>query len=95
MKPKFSLPILVTIFLTCASLPGCLSSDTAVTFERCDDEDNCLTIAFETKEEYGNTEENPQELADRLSEILGMDVEIYPVSGPGATIEALRFGLQI
>ena len=31
-------------------------------------------------------------MADRLSELLGMDVEIYPVSGPGATIEALRFG---
>ena len=71
---------------------GCLfSDDSTVTFKKCDDEDNCLTVAFETKEEYSNTE-NPQELADRLSELLGMDVEIYPVSGPGATIEALRFG---
>ena len=93
MKPKFSLPLLVMIFFVTASMPGCLfSDDTTVTFEKCDDEDNCLTIAFETKEEYSNTEENPQELADRLSELLGMDVEIYPVSGPGATIEALRFG---
>ena len=81
------------IFFVSASMPGCLfSDDSTVTFKKCDDEDNCLTIAFETKEEYSNTEENPQELADRLSELLGMDVEIYPVSGPGATIEALRFG---
>ena len=93
MKPKFSLPLLVMIFFVTASMPGCLfSDDSSVSFKKCDDEDNCLTIAFETKEEYGNTEENPQELADRLSELLGMDVEIYPVSGPGATIEALRFG---
>ena len=93
MKPKFSLPLLVMIFFVSASMPGCLfSDDSTVTFKKCDDEDNCLTVAFETKEEYSNTEENPQELADRLSELLGMDVEIYPVSGPGATIEALRFG---
>jgi len=93
MSRTFARTILVVMFLAGASMPGCLSSDsTTVTFDKCDDPDNCLTIAFEAKEEYKNTEENPQMLADRLAEILDMDVEIYPVSGPGATIEALRFG---
>ena len=85
--------LLVAIFMVTTCLPGCIFSDT-VEFDKCDDEDKCLVIAFEAKEEYKNTEENPQQFADRLSELLGddMDVEIYPVSGPGATIEALRFG---
>jgi ABC-type phosphate/phosphonate transport system substrate-binding protein len=73
-----------------ASFAGCLSN--AVSFPKCEDKDNCLTIAFEAKEEYSNTEENPQEFADRLSEIIGMDVEIYPVTGAAGMIEALRFG---
>ena len=92
MSSKFSKALLVMIFFITATMPGCLSSDDAVTFKKCDDPDNCLTIAFEAKEEYKNTDENPQKLADRLSELLDMDVEIYPVSGAGATIEALRFG---
>lgn len=82
------------IFFVSASVPGCLFSDDASTlsFKKCEDQDNCLTIAFETKEEYKNTEDSPQELADRLAELLDMEVEIYPVTGAGATIEALRFG---
>jgi ABC-type phosphate/phosphonate transport system substrate-binding protein len=80
---------ILTIFVA-ASFAGCLSN--AVSFPKCEDKDNCLTIAFEAKEEYSNTEENPQEFADRLSEMIGMDVEIYPVTGAGGMIEALRFG---
>lgn len=79
------------LFLIGASIPGCLFTDT-VEFDKCEDEDNCLVIAFEAKEEYKNTEESPQKLADRLEEIMGVDVEIYPVSGPAATIAALEFG---
>ena len=94
MKSKTSLAILMMIFFVSASVPGCLFSDDASTlsFKKCEDQDNCLTIAFETKEEYKNTEDSPQELADRLAELLDMEVEIYPVTGAGATIEALRFG---
>jgi len=79
------------LFLIGASIPGCLFTDT-VEFNKCEDEDNCLIIAFEAKEEYKNTEENPQKLADRLEEIMGVEIEIYPVSGPAATIAALEFG---
>ena len=85
------LQILCILFVfVAASFAGCLSN--AVSFPKCEDKDNCLTIAFEAKEEYSNTEENPQEFADRLSEIIGMDVEIYPVTGAAGMIEALRFG---
>ena len=51
-----------------------------------------IRLAFEVKSDYENIDENPQLLADYLSEKLGIDVEIYPVSSEGAIIEALRFG---
>lgn len=82
---------LMIIFLLGATIPGCIFTDT-VEFDKCEDKDNCLIIAFEAKEEYKNTEESPQKLADRLEEVMGVEVEIYPVSGPAATIAALEFG---
>ena len=51
-----------------------------------------IRLAFEVKSDYDNIDENPQLLADYLSEKLGIEVEIYPVSSEGAIIEALRFG---
>ena len=73
--------LLVTLMLA-ACIPGCLfTSDSAMS--KCSDDDNCLKIAFEVKEEYRNTDENPQKLADRLGELMGQEVEIYPVSSPG------------
>ena len=80
---------LLGVFIA-ASFAGCLSN--TVSFPKCEDKDNCLTIAFEAKEEYRNTEENPQEFADRISELIGMDVEIYPVTGAAGTITALKYG---
>ena len=80
---------LLAVFIA-ASFAGCLSNK--VSFPKCEDKDNCLTIAFEAKEEYRNTEENPQEFADRISELIGMDVEIYPVTGAAGTITALKYG---
>ncbi len=91
MNNAINKSILMILFLIGASIPGCLFSDT-VEFDKCEDENNCLVIAFEAKEEYKNTEENPQKLADRLEEIMGVEIEIYPVSGPAATIAALEFG---
>ena len=51
-----------------------------------------IRLAFEVKSDYENIDENPQLLADYLSEKLGISVEIYPVTSEGAIIEALRFG---
>ena len=82
--------LLMCLVMVSAGLSGCLSN--SASFPTCEDQDNCLTIAFETKEEYQNTEESPQEFADRLAELLDMEVEIYPVSSAAGAIEALRFG---
>ncbi|DAC21297.1 MAG TPA: hypothetical protein D7H91_04405, partial [Candidatus Poseidoniales archaeon] len=81
---------LMTLLLA-ACVPGCLFSS-EVEYTTCSDDDNCLKIAFEVKEEYQNTDENPQKLGDRLGELMGQEVEIYPVASAAATIEALRFG---
>ncbi len=83
--------IILAVLMLAAMIPGCLFQEDQ-SFPKCSDDDNCLTIAFEAKEEYKNVEESPQKLADRLAEVLDMDVEIYPVTGPSATIEAIRFG---
>lgn len=86
--PKIA--IFTTILMMIASIPGCIFDP--VEFDECEDENNCLTIAFETKEEYRNSDENPQLLADRLEELMDVEVEIYTVSGPAATIAALEYG---
>ena len=83
--------ILVIFFLLAASIPGCIFTNT-IDYEKCEDKENCLTIAFEAKEEYKNTEEHPQKLADRLEEIMDIEVEIYTVTGPSSTIAALEYG---
>ena len=51
-----------------------------------------IRIAHEVKSDYENIDENPQLLADYLSNALGVEVELYNVDSEGAIIEALRFG---
>lgn len=51
-----------------------------------------IRIAFEMKDDYENPAENPQVLADFISEQTGVTVTLYPVTSEGAIIEALRFG---
>ena len=63
-----------------------------VNYEKCDDEENCLVVAFELQENYLFWEKNPQHLADKLSTLTGMDVEIYEVSNSAAAIEAVDKG---
>ena len=63
-----------------------------VNYEECDDQDNCLVVAFEVQDTYLIWDKNPQHLADKLSTLTGMDVEIYPVTDSGAAIEAVRLG---
>ena len=83
--------VMVSMVMLSGSFAGCFGSD-AVEYPKCEDDDNCLTIAFEAKEEYSNTEESPQQLADHLAGLLDMEVEIYPVTSSAAIIEAVRFG---
>ena len=82
--------IFLATLMLAACIPGCIFSP-GIEYSECSDEDNCLVIAFELKEEYKNTDESPQKLADRLGELMDQEVEIYPVTSPAATIEALRF----
>ena len=63
-----------------------------VNYEKCDDEENCLVVAFELQDNYLFWEKNPQHLADKLSTLTGMDVEIYEVSNSAAAIEAVDKG---
>ena len=64
----------------------------SVDYEGCEEEDNCLIVAFEVKDTYLIWDKNPQHLADKLSVLTGMDVEIYPVTNSGAAIEAVDKG---
>ena len=63
-----------------------------VNYKECEDKNNCLTVAFEVQDTYLIWDKNPQHLADKLSTITGMDVEIYPVTDSGAAIEAVDKG---
>jgi ABC-type phosphate/phosphonate transport system substrate-binding protein len=64
------------------SLSGCLSGE---------DEDT-LRIAFAVKDDYASFDENPQKLADYLSQATGLNVELYAITSDALALEALRFG---
>tara|TARA_B100000900_G_scaffold123763_1_gene104388 strand:+ start:1845 stop:2897 length:1053 start_codon:yes stop_codon:yes gene_type:complete len=63
-----------------------------VNYEKCEDEENCLVVAFELQDTYLFWEKNPQHLADKLESLTGMDVEIYPITSSGLAIEAVDKG---
>ena len=65
-------------------LAGCLGTD--------DVSEDTLVIAYEVRDDYATVDENPQALADYLSAVLGMKVELYTAQSEGAMLEALRFG---
>ena len=83
LKP---LSILMTLLMISCVFSGCLGND---------EDDGTLgelVIAFEIQSDYDNIDENPQLLADYLSEKMNYDVRLYSVDSEGAMIEALRFG---
>ena len=73
--------------LLCSTIAGCIGTDDQETEPLGE-----LVVAFEIKADYENIDENPQILADYLSEKLNYDVSLYSVDSEGAMIEALRFG---
>ena len=77
---------LMTMMMISCVFTGCLGG------EEDNGMDGELIIAFEVQADYENIDENPQLLADYLSEKLNYDVSIYNVDSEGAMIEALRFG---
>ena len=74
MTRQMTATILIVTLLA-ATVPGCLFT-TETSYSTCSDDDNCLKIAFEVKEEYQNIDENPQKLADRLGELMGQEVAV-------------------
>jgi len=89
MLKKTSVFALAMLFVF-TSFTGCLDSD--------DDDDKStsysedLIIAYEVKDDYENPDENPQIMADYLTNELEMNVKLYPITSEGSIIEALRFG---
>ncbi|MEC8766199.1 MAG: PhnD/SsuA/transferrin family substrate-binding protein [Candidatus Thermoplasmatota archaeon] len=68
-------------------LAGCLGTD-----DNEDADQDTLVIAYEVRDDYATVDENPQALADYLSSVLDMKVELYNSQSEGAMLEALRFG---
>ena len=88
MKLKTLKSTLLVFLIATASLAGCLGTEDEK--ETPDLED--FVIAYSVQDDYTNVDENPQRLADYLSEELNMDVSLYPIDSEGAALEALRFG---
>ena len=63
-----------------------------VNSDDCGDEEDCIRIAYEVKDTYLSWEANPQEMVDKLSNLTGMKVVIYPVADEVAAIEAVANG---
>ncbi len=78
--------LLINLLLITCVLSGCMGG------ENQEETQGSLVIAFEVQADYENIDENPQILADYLSEKMNYDVTLYSVSSEGAMIEALRFG---
>ena len=78
--------IVINLLLITCVLSGCMGG------ENQEETQGSLVIAYEVQADYENIDENPQILADYLSEKMNYDVTLYSVSSEGAMIEALRFG---
>ena len=85
-RNKMPASLLIGILL-CSTIAGCIGTNDEETENLGE-----LVVAFEIKADYEDIDENPQILADYLSEKLNYDVSLYSVDSEGAMIEALRFG---
>ena len=79
---KIACSTMVLVMLM-AGLSGCIGSD---------DSEETLRIAFSVKDDYASFDENPQKLADYLSDATGLNIELYPITSDSLALEALRFG---
>ena len=78
------LTVFLLVLVMCSGgLSGCLGGGT---------DDDTIRIAFSVKDDYASFDENPQKLADYLSEATGLNVELYPITSDNLALEALRFG---
>ncbi|MCH2428747.1 MAG: PhnD/SsuA/transferrin family substrate-binding protein [Candidatus Thalassarchaeum sp.] len=84
MNGKTTTAYLLMTLMVCSTLAGCAGDD--------EEPLDSLVIAYEVKDDYENTDENPQSFADYLADELNYEVTLYSVDSEGAMIEALRFG---
>ena len=87
MNDKKMMTYLISMLFLTTTLAGCLDNN-----DEKDGKLGSLIIAYEIQSDYDNIDENPQQLADYLTEKLNYDVSLYSVDSEGAMIEALRFG---
>ena len=92
MRPTTISASLLALLIITGALSGCLEKDDLIIEGVIDAQDDTLTIAYITQDDYENPNENPQVLADYLSNELGVTVELYHVTSDGMAIQALRFG---
>ena len=83
LRQRFSIG-LISFLILLSSTVGCVGDESS--------KEDPIRIAYKVKDDYENPDQNPQTLADFLSEQLDRSVEVYPISNDGAAIEALRFG---
>ncbi|MCH1616867.1 MAG: hypothetical protein L7R83_05090, partial [Candidatus Poseidonia sp.] len=79
---KVACSVMVLVMMM-AGLSGCIGGD---------ESEETLRIAFSVKDDYSSFDENPQKLADYLSETTGLNIELYPITSDSLALEALRFG---
>ena len=65
--------LLINLLLITCGLSGCMGG------ENQEETQGSLVIAFEVQADYENIDENPQILADYLSEKMNYDVTLYSV----------------
>ena len=63
---KMTCSVMVLVVMM-AGLSGCIGSD---------ESEETLRIAFSVKDDYASGDENPQKLADYLSETTGLNMEL-------------------
>ena len=84
-----SIPVVVVGLLLSSAVLWALFT---VDYDECGDDEDCIRIAYEVKDTYLFWDANPQEMADKLSELTGEKVVVYPVADEVAAIEAVANG---
>ena len=84
-----TIPIFVVMIIISSAV---LWSLFTVNYDECGDDEDCIRIAYEVKDTYLFWEANPQEMADKLSDLSGRKVVVYPVTDEIAAIEAVSRG---
>ena len=83
-RKKHAKTLFLALIVTNTALAGCLGAN--------ESDEETLRIAFSVRDDYTSFDENPQKLADYLSEELGRNVEFYPITSDALALQALRFG---